>query len=114
MTVIAPSYDERQTHTRDCNTTLGSVLAENVRQVKKWGIQHHPDGTGNAGYVVLADEAKRLADQAHENGTLTWRHILQEEYLEALAESDPEKLAEELVQVAAVAVAWLVDLQSRG
>jgi hypothetical protein len=47
---------------------------------------------------------------------VTWAHILTEEFYEALAEADPEKLREELVQVAAVAVAWVecLDRMRRG
>lgn len=42
-----------------------------------------------------------------------WRHILDEEVAEALAETDPERLRAELVQVAAVAVQWIEALDRR-
>lgn len=47
------------------------------------------------------------------DGTLTWWHILREEVFEAAAESDPDKLRAELVQVAAVAVKAIVTLEHR-
>jgi hypothetical protein len=48
-----------------------------------------------------------------QEGTTTWKHILREEFLEAMAEEDPEQLREELVQVAAVAVAWIEAIDRR-
>lgn len=40
-------------------------------------------------------------------GRLTWRHILAEEVMEAMGESNPASLRKELIQVAAVAVAMV-------
>jgi hypothetical protein len=45
--------------------------------------------------------------------TLKWVDILEEEVAEAAAESDPAKLRAELVQVAAVAVAWIEAIDRR-
>lgn len=42
-----------------------------------------------------------------------WRTILAEEVYEAFAETDPARLRHELVQVAAVAAAWVEDIDSR-
>lgn len=44
---------------------------------------------------------------------VTWRHIFLEEAFEALAETDPAKLREELIQALAVGVAWIEDIDSR-
>lgn len=89
------------------------VLGERMNQVSKWGEQHHPDGTGNPGDVEDADAAKAHYETMSQLGLLSWREILSEEVAEAYAESDPEKLRAELLQVAAVAVAWIVDIRSR-
>lgn len=90
------------------------VIRERVRQDARWGQQNHPDGTGPTMTTLnRADEARKACDYAHENGIGTWRHILTEEYAEALAESDPAKLREELIQVAAVAVAWVEAIDRR-
>ena len=83
------------------------VAGELARQVELWGEQNHPDGTGGAGYERLADLAKQRCKLAVATGALTWRMILDEEIAEAFAESDPVRLREELVQVAAVALNWV-------
>lgn len=85
---------------------LCDVAVERVAQDRKWGEQNHPNGTGSQ-YEHLATEAKRLTDEHAELGSITYADILREEFWEAMAESDPEKLRAELIQVAAVAVAWV-------
>jgi hypothetical protein len=64
---------------------LDEVQDERRRQDAKWGEQNHPDGT-----------------------------IALEEVFEALVETDPAKLRDELLQVAAVAVAWVEAIDRRG
>ncbi|WP_327087140.1 NUDIX domain-containing protein [Nonomuraea sp. NBC_01738] len=88
------------------DSVLSDIRAEWAAQFRQWGPQRHPDGTGPSG-TEAADAAKRATDEAAQQGTLTWRHILHEEVLEAFAESDPAKLRAELVQVAAVAAQWI-------
>lgn len=83
------------------------IYLERYRQDEKWGEQNHPDGTGGKWAELTRDEARAHCDRAAEAGALTWTHILREEFLEALAESDSEKLRAELIQVAAVAAAWV-------
>lgn len=92
---------------------LGDVAAERAAQDTRWGIQAVPDGTGAVDAVAQADRARRETDEAGRRGELTWRHILREEVLEAFAESDPERLRTELIQVAAVAVKWAQALDRR-
>lgn len=84
-----------------------AIVDERIRQDAKWGEQNHPDGTG--GYIrrVEADEARKACSEAADDRAVTWRHILAEEVAEAFAEEDSGRLVEELVQVAAVAVAWI-------
>jgi hypothetical protein len=91
---------------------LEAVSDERDRQIAKWGPQTHPDGTGQK-YAWEAEVAKQFADQHAQYGDLSWADILKEEFYEALAESDTDRLTEELIQVAAVAVAWLEDLATR-
>lgn len=55
----------------------------------------------------LADGHKLDTDYASKMGELTYKDIFLEEVFEALSEEDQEKLREELVQTAAVAVAWV-------
>ena len=85
---------------------LYEVNEERQKQDAKWGEQNHPDGTGEK-YKLLADMNKDLCNKAAAAKKLTYRHILAEEVYEAFAEEDPKRLREELVQVAAVAVAWI-------
>lgn len=91
---------------------LSDVAAERLAQDALWGVQDFPDGTGPDGHGA-ADEAKRACRDAAARGELTWRHIFTEEFLEALAESEPGPLRSELVQTAAVAVKWIQALDRR-
>ena len=96
---------------------LVQVAAERLRQDERWGEQNHPDGTGTARSVVAdvaADHARNACEVAFATGNGTWRHILLEEVYEALAEADPQKLRTELIQVAAVATAWVEAIDRRG
>ncbi|MGI5414897.1 hypothetical protein [Actinomadura luteofluorescens] len=91
---------------------LADVAAEREAQDRMWGIQEFPDGTG-PGFTAQAEEAKRECAVAWSRGELTWRHILTEEFYEALAESDPRNLRNELIQTAAVALKWVQSLDRR-
>lgn len=86
---------------------------ERIRQIEKWGPQQHPDGTGLPGDAHVARVAQEACEQATADGTLTWRHIATEEFYEALAENDLDKLVVELTQTAAVIQAWIADVQRR-
>lgn len=88
------------------------VLAELKRQHEKWGVQDHENGTSTSN-KVLADAARAACNNAHQEGYLTWKHILNEEVLEAFAEEDPQRLREELIQVAAVALQWAAAIDRR-
>jgi len=85
---------------------LDEIAQERENQDRKWGEQNHPNGTGED-YDDKAAQAKTECDRATWNEHLTWDLILLEEVYEALAESDPALLRAELVQVAAVAIAWI-------
>lgn len=89
------------------NAVLGDVAQERQRQHAKWNEQNHPSGTGEPWQRALAESAQFACQQAEREGIVTMRHILAEEVAEAFAESDPVKLREELVQVAAVACQWI-------
>ncbi len=109
------------------------LAEERTRQTAKHGDQSHlPDGTGPALWLSMDDDYVRrhgirrdnlaawakartdAASQAHGDGSITFEHILTEEWAEAIAESDPDALRAELVQVAAVAVQWVeaIDLRA--
>lgn len=92
---------------------LSHVRDERESQDAKWGEQNHPDGTGSIQYRVIADQARAKCNARAKAGALTWRDILQEEVAEAFAEEHEDKLREELIQVAAVAVAWVEAIDRR-
>jgi hypothetical protein len=92
---------------------LEEVAEEQVRQVDKFGVQNHPDGTGQPHAAHKPYRARRDCENAFKEGRGTWRHILIEEVAEAEAEKDPVRLREELIQVAAVAVSWIEAIDRR-
>lgn len=92
---------------------LDNVDVERGKQDKKWGEQHHPDGTGSAFDKQLAEVFRAECDYKHDNGGMNWRAILLEEVFEAMAEDDLAKLRNELIQSAAVIVNWIEDIDSR-
>ena len=91
---------------------LADVAAERAAQDRLWGVQELPDGTGPA-HGPRAQAAQEECAAAARRGDLTWRHILAEEFFEALAESDAASLRQELVQTAAVAVKWVQSIDRR-
>ncbi|MGA8116881.1 MAG: hypothetical protein WCA46_24870 [Actinocatenispora sp.] len=93
---------------------LTDLHAERVRQDERWGEQNHPDGTGGPGALDDLAVARETVEGNAARGAMTWRDILQEEVAEAFAESDPVRLREELVQVAAVAAGWVQAIDRRG
>lgn len=104
-------------------TFAEDIDAERRRQLDKFGDQKHPDLVGDKFiqvearnmFSVLANNYRDINDgtvdtEDPDEGTLDWTGILLEEVYEALAESDPVKLREELIQCAAVIQAWVYDL----
>ncbi|MBE4735745.1 hypothetical protein HW845_12870 [Streptomyces sp. ND05-3B] len=92
---------------------LGEVQAERERQDAKFGEQNHRDGTGTTEQQKQAEAARRWCQDSFESGYGTWSDVLAEEVAEANAERDPALLRAELVQVAAVAVAWIAAIDRR-
>ncbi|MFF4246249.1 hypothetical protein ACFYY2_17525 [Streptomyces sp. NPDC001822] len=88
------------------------IDAERGRQLRKFGEQHHRDGTSLAN-ADWADHARAACQHAADEDALSWAAVLYEEFTEALAEVDPAKLRAELIQVAAVCAAWIHDIDSR-
>ena len=96
------------------NAVLQEVAEEREAQHAKWGEQNPPDGTGKPGDIDMANIAREACRVKFEQGEGTWSAILDEEFFEAMAESDPLLLRDELLQVAAVAVAWIEAIDRRG
>lgn len=90
-----------------------ALMRERARQDEKWGEQNHRDGTGGEHYWEVARIMREDCDRAAREERVTWAHILEEEVYEALAEKDSAALRTELIQVAAVAVAWVQAIDRR-
>lgn len=118
----------------DAEAVAADVAAERARQDAKWGEQNHLDGTGRVFRPLdtiaaqssyfhatnrfgdaedLASAAKRATDVAAGHGDVRWADILLEEVFEALAEAEPQRLYDELIQVAAVAQQWAEAIKRR-
>lgn len=110
-----------------CLTTsvLECVSAERARQYARYGTNADiEDGTGPETRWLgpyTGDSAEQIEkvlrkdyeDYEEEVGKPTWVHLVREEIAEAFMESDPEKLAAELTQVAALCVSWVEKIEER-
>lgn len=104
---------------------LEDVLTERERQVKLHGHNlETPNGTGpdESWLMPLASEPATVIEtvfrQDYEDveaarKKVSWALLLREELAEAMEADTPEKLEEELLQVAAVAVSWVEKLRYR-
>lgn len=124
----APGYDCESGVYTPAPTALDEIAAERAAQDARWGEQNHPDGTGTNWVDQIkpaygwsgpeAEHAAKLArfdcQRAARRGEETWLRILREEVAEAFAETDPAKLRAELIQVAAVACAWVEAIDRQG
>lgn len=111
---------------------LTEIAAEREAQDARWGQQNHKDGTApdrgwvGAGFAErvrnhpMRDDrdyfqqwAKDRCASLFAGGQGTWEAILTEEWAEVVAEADEAKLRKELIQLAAVAVAWIEAIDRR-
>lgn len=99
---------------QDIRTIIRDLAAERMRQDKLWGIQNHMNGTGIPGDKDRAESAKHVCQVMFRNELGSWRDILHEEVQEAFAEHEPAALRTELIQVAAVALAWVENIDRGG
>lgn len=78
---------------------LAAVEAERIRQIEKWGLQGHSSGDWA---LILGEEV----GEAHKAALQLWLATSDEEADEATS-----NLRAELIQVAAVAIAWAQGLE---
>lgn len=106
-----------------------SIAQEVLEEIQRAEAKHGrhagmPDGTGPdidppsiSGHFTSAErwaiECKRLTDFHTSQGTCTRLDILLEEVAEAAEQDDLGALRAELVQVAAMAQAWIFDIDGR-
>lgn len=112
--------DRRPTNEDRTRAVLDLVLAERRAQEARYGEANESllDGTGPETRWLLPytkDPAENIQywirrdyeEFEDETGAPTWVHLVREEIAEAFQESDPGRLAEELIQVAALCVSWV-------
>lgn len=80
------------------------LYREREAQIAQWGDQDIPVGFGASEWKMCADQFRLECDAAAKRGELTHRHILLEEFFEALAESNEAKARDELVQLGACVI----------
>lgn len=100
---------------------VADVLAERERQRSLGHIdaEDYWDGTGthlDRALPLPSVDAVRSLSESYSAGPTgpRWALVLLEEVLEALAEHNEQRLREELIQVAAVAVRWAGAIDERG
>lgn len=99
----------------DCRivAVLADVRAERMRQITKFGEQHRKDGADPMTYGPIAARSRENFQNAEANGGATWHRALNGPFFESVSETDPAALRASLVELAAVACAWIEDLDSR-
>lgn len=134
MWTCEPAEDETRcaTHggeyfpeTGECQTivVLNAVRDERARQFAQYGTNEDlKDGTGEPWLEPLSfqdaahiENVLRFDYEVYEKtrGTITWMHLVREEVAEAFAEMDPERLREEVLQIAALCVSWVEKMDAR-
>lgn len=93
------------------------VFAERRRQEAKWGVQNHPSVPDfperrRSIELGLPGEfwAKETCECRAKDGALTWGHITVEELCEAVEAKGEMARREELIQLAAVVLAWIENI----
>ena len=93
---------------------IAEVIQERQRQHAKWGEQNLESFELSQ---PLYSQREKLRARRHWNDEhnsdgkpLTFKAILEEEFLEVICERDPARLRAELLQVAAVAIQWVEKL----
>ena len=96
------------------------VEKERFRQLRKWGPQTHPSGTGPDQIMAgrsMAFYAKMMKNwndrQVEPGGQPHWSAILLEEVFEAMEADNYGDLRTELIQSMAVIAAWIEDIDDR-
>ncbi len=107
-------------HAKDTLTAAVCAVDERAVQDAKWGESNHPNLPAGVKHpcaffgIPTADAARLFCETAFRTGTGSNAHILLEEVSEAIeAADDPVHLRAELVQVAAVALKWIEQIDRR-
>lgn len=107
MTINHADYEDAY------EAVASEVVLEAFAQLDQWGEQNHDPqyGTGaRREFARAAEKWRAIADARSELGRQAWDAILLEEVFEALAEEDPVRIREELVQAGAVILSFIASL----
>lgn len=72
-----------------------------------------PNGTGGGGRRTWETIARNSCERAYREGRLTHAEVFDEEAAEVLAAETDEELRKELVQVGAMCLKWVADIDAR-
>jgi len=110
----------RTTNEARTRAVLSLVLGERREQEARYGQANEVilDGTGpetrwllpftyHSAAQIQEDLRRDYEEYEEENWAPTWVHLVREEVAEAFQEDNHQRLAEELVQVAALCVSWV-------
>lgn len=92
---------------------VADVINERLRQERLFPDQHLPLGTDSTYWGIVEQAAKDDCYMGAVNGSLTWADVLREEVYEALATTEVEDTRREMIEVAAVALRIVEDIDSR-
>lgn len=102
---------------------LEKVFEERQRQEARYGLVNETtqSGTGpetrwllpftNDSAASIQERLRYDYEDFEEEAPVTWLHLVREEVAEAFQEDNPARLAEELIQVAALCVSWVERLR---
>ena len=109
----------RKTSLERTREVLERVFLERQAQEVRYGPQNELilDGSGpdtawllpftGASAVSIQERLRKDYEDFEDEEPITWVHLVREEIAEAFQEDDPVRLAEELIQVAALCVSWV-------
>lgn len=90
-----------------------AIIVERRRQEQAWPGEQLSNGTGGDTARQLSDLVRKAVDALNNTLSNTFAHVLVEEVLEALAETNLDALRKEVVQIGAVAVKWIEHIDRR-
>ena len=113
--------DRRWDRTAQAVAMTGALIDvgfERNKQLEMYGDQHYSNGIVPDTYTRnLETETKQYVEAAIDKGVLTWADILEEEIAELMntprSEHHDVEVVDELIQIAAVCVAWVEDIRAR-
>lgn len=114
-TIPVPANVELQLATyRRREPIYDAIETERLRQLTLWGDQRHEDGYERCTITVReARRCKEITEARAAEGCVSWANIFREEVAELFATDDPAERRAELIQIIAVGVAWIEDIDLR-